>query len=58
MELGLLPSVLGHLGGGHWYEYILYAIPITIVVGSVLTSVIRERRRDDDEADSEEAERE
>lgn len=43
-----LSSVIGHLGGGHWYEYVLYVIPVAIVIGSILTSMIRERRGEGD----------
>lgn len=39
----LLP--LAHVG--HWWGYILYAVPVLIVLGSVVTTLIRERRGED-----------
>ena len=36
---------LAHLG--HWWTYVLYAIPVIIVLGSVAMTLIRERRGDD-----------
>ena len=29
---------------GHWLTYILYAVPVLIVLGSILATVIRDRR--------------
>ncbi len=29
---------------GHWALWILYALPVLIVVGSIVVSVIRQRR--------------
>jgi uncharacterized membrane protein SirB2 len=30
---------------GHWLIYVLYAVPVLIVLGSVVMTVLRERRR-------------
>jgi hypothetical protein len=32
---------------GHWLIYVLYAVPILIVIGSIVVSVIRQRREED-----------
>jgi hypothetical protein len=29
---------------GHWAIYVLYAVPVVIVLGSVVMTVLRERR--------------
>jgi cytochrome c-type biogenesis protein CcmH/NrfF len=44
------PLPLAHLG--HWWTYILYGVPVAIVLFSVVTTTIRERReqRDSDDA--------
>jgi hypothetical protein len=34
--------VLAHLG--HWSHWILYAIPVVIVLGSIVASLLRDRR--------------
>ena len=41
----LLP--LAHVG--HWWTYILYAVPVIIVLGSVVNTMIKERRERRDE---------
>jgi hypothetical protein len=33
---------LAHLG--HWWTYLLYAVPVIIVLASVVVTLIRERR--------------
>jgi hypothetical protein len=38
--VALLP--LAHVG--HWWTYILYAVPVIIVLASVAVTLIRERR--------------
>jgi hypothetical protein len=30
---------------GHWAIYVLYAVPVVIVLGSIVVSVVRDRRR-------------
>jgi hypothetical protein len=30
---------------GHWIVYVLYAIPVLIVLASILFTVVRDRRR-------------
>ena len=32
---------------GHWALYILYAVPVLIVVGSIVVTMVRDRRGDD-----------
>jgi hypothetical protein len=34
---------LAHLG--HWWTYLLYAVPVVIVLGSVVMTLVRERRK-------------
>ena len=34
--------VLAHVG--HWWGYLLYAIPVVIVLGSIVITKVRERR--------------
>ena len=29
---------------GHWLVYVIYAVPVIIVLGSILLSVVRDRR--------------
>jgi hypothetical protein len=29
---------------GHWLIYVLYAVPVAIVLGSIVVAVIRDRR--------------
>jgi hypothetical protein len=29
---------------GHWALYVLYAVPILIVLGSIVTNMLRDRR--------------
>jgi hypothetical protein len=29
---------------GHWLIYVLYAVPVLIVIGSIVVSVVRQRR--------------
>ncbi len=36
----LLP--LAHVG--HWWTYVLYAVPVIIVLGSVVSTLIKQRR--------------
>jgi hypothetical protein len=40
---------LAHIG--HWWTYILYAVPVIIVLASVVTTLIKERRGDSDHHD-------
>jgi hypothetical protein len=30
---------------GHWLVYVLYAVPVLIVLGSIVVTVVRDRRR-------------
>jgi hypothetical protein len=30
---------------GHWLVYVLYAVPVIIVLGSIVVTMIRDRRR-------------
>jgi uncharacterized membrane protein SirB2 len=32
---------------GHWLVYVLYAVPVVIVLGSIALTMIRDRRRRD-----------
>jgi len=34
--------VLAH--AGHWALWVLYAVPVLIVIGSIIASIIRQRR--------------
>lgn len=34
--------LLAHVG--HWWIYVLYAVPLLIVLGSVVLTVVRDRR--------------
>jgi hypothetical protein len=45
--LDVLP--VAHLG--HWWTYVLYAVPVLIVLASVVMTLVKERReeRDSDE---------
>ena len=38
---------------GHWFLWILYAIPVFVVLGSIFTSMRRERREAAAEAEAE-----
>ncbi len=44
-------DVLAH--AGHWLVNVLYALPVLVVAGSIIVSVIRQRReaKDADESD-------
>lgn len=44
---GVLP--LAH--AGHWALWILYAVPVIIVLGSIVLSVVRDRRERRDSED-------
>jgi hypothetical protein len=35
---------------GHWLMWVLYAVPVVIVLGSIVVSVIRDRRAEPREA--------
>lgn len=48
-----MSAVLAHLGGGHWWEILLYLLPLLIVGGSIAWSVISERRKPDSEGEEE-----
>jgi cytochrome c-type biogenesis protein CcmH/NrfF len=37
------PLPIAH--AGHWAIYVLYAVPVIIVLGSVVMTMLRERRR-------------
>ena len=41
---------------GHWALWILYAVPVLIVVGSIIVSLIRQRRETAADGPGEEAE--
>jgi len=32
---------------GHWLVYILYAVPVLIVLASIVVTIVRDRRRGD-----------
>jgi hypothetical protein len=36
--------VLAHLGGAHWLNYVLMAVPLLVVSGMLLASSMSERR--------------
>jgi len=40
---------LAHLG--HWWMYVLYGVPVIIVLFSVVTTTLRERREGREEKD-------
>jgi hypothetical protein len=33
---------------GHWALWVLYAVPVIIVLGSIVLNMVRERRGDDE----------
>jgi uncharacterized membrane protein SirB2 len=39
-----VPTIAAH--AGHWLIYVLYAVPLLIVVGSIVLSIVRQRRED------------
>ena len=41
----MTPLPVAHIG--HWWGYLLYGVPVVIVLFSVVLSVIRERRDQD-----------
>jgi hypothetical protein len=42
MEAAMTALPLAH--AGHYALYVLYAVPVLVVIGSILLSVIRDRR--------------
>jgi heme exporter protein D len=42
MEVTTIALPLAH--AGHYALYVLYAVPVLVVIGSILLSVIRDRR--------------
>jgi cytochrome c-type biogenesis protein CcmH/NrfF len=44
-----VPATIPFAHAGHWALYLLYAVPIGVVLASVLVTVRRERRREDSE---------
>ena len=46
MSLALL---LAHVG--HWWTWVIYAVPVLIVLVSIVVSVVRRRREGGDTAD-------
>ena len=42
----LLEIPVAHFG--HWWTYVLYAVPVVIVLASVLSTLLRRRRGDED----------
>lgn len=40
----ILESVLPLAHTGHWLIWVLYAIPVVVVLGSIVVTVIRDRR--------------
>ena len=49
MHLAIMKSVLPIAHAGHWALWVLYAIPVIVVVASIVNSTRRDRRRDDAE---------
>jgi hypothetical protein len=49
-------SMLPIAHAGHWALYVLYAVPVVIVLASVVSTLVKERRRGGDEAAGEEGE--
>ena len=39
-------TIVAH--AGHWLIWILYAVPVLIVLGSIILSMVRQRREEDD----------
>jgi hypothetical protein len=37
---------------GHWAVYVLYAVPVLIVLGSILLTAVRSRGEEEDDADA------
>jgi hypothetical protein len=37
---------------GHWLIWVLYAVPVLIVIGSIVLSIVRQRREEADEQGS------
>jgi hypothetical protein len=37
---------------GHWLIWVLYAVPVLIVIGSIVLSIVRQRREDAEETGS------
>ena len=42
---------LAHLAGAHWATYLLYVVPLLVVVGSLVGSYVRERNRPGEDDD-------
>jgi len=41
----MIPAILLPLAHvGHWWVYVLYAVPVVIVLGSVAVTLVRDRR--------------
>ena len=49
MHLAIMQGVLPIAHAGHWALWVLYAIPVIVVVASIVNSTRRERGRDDAE---------
>lgn len=45
--MAMLEIPLAHVG--HWWLYVLYAVPVIIVLASVVTTTLRQRRSSRDE---------
>lgn len=43
----ILNRVLPLAHAGHWAIYVLYAVPVVIVLASILVTVVRDRRQRD-----------
>jgi len=41
----MTPLPIAH--AGHWAIYVLYAVPVLIVLGSIARTMLRDRRKDD-----------
>lgn len=44
-------SMLVVAHAGHWLIWVLYAVPVLIVIGSIVLSIVRQRREGDGEGE-------
>jgi hypothetical protein len=45
----MVPTLVAH--AGHWLIYVLYAVPVLIVIGSIVLSIVRQRREGEGEGE-------
>ena len=44
MRFAILATMLPVAHAGHWAIYVLYAVPVLIVLGSIVVNIVRDRR--------------